>query len=37
VLELYRKGRLGDIPGLGRLRISEIGMALVFAVLDIRG
>jgi hypothetical protein len=36
VLELYRHGRLSDIYGLGRRRISEIGTALVFAGLDIR-
>jgi hypothetical protein len=37
VLELYRQGKLGDIRGLGPRRISEIGTALVFAGLDIRG
>jgi len=37
VLELYRQGKLGDIHGMGRCRISETGAALVFGGLDIRG
>lgn len=35
VLELYRQGKPGDIHGLGRRRISEIGAAVVLAGLDI--
>jgi hypothetical protein len=37
VIELHRHGKLQDIRGLGRRRISEIEAAIVFLGLDISG
>lgn len=34
VLDLYARGRLKDIPGLGPRRIGEIQAALIFAGFD---
>lgn len=34
VIALYQQGRLGDIGGLGRRRIGEIEMSLLFAGLS---
>ena len=37
VIELYNRGQLRKICGLGRRRLSEIEAALVFAGLDLTG